>query len=66
MRLSQGIIKNSSGVWRGDIQEQRGPFEACGRAAYRGRIVVRLEGKMGFVAGAFFFWFVFFWACKRK
>ncbi len=65
MPLSQGIIKNSSGVWRGDIQEQSGSFEACGRAAYRGRIV-RLEGKMGFVAGALFFWFVFFWARKRK
>ena len=23
-------IKNSSGVWREDIQEQRGTFEACG------------------------------------
>ncbi len=32
----EGIIKNSSGVWRGDVQEQRGPFEACGQAAYRG------------------------------
>ena len=30
------IIENSSGIWRGDIQEQRGPFEACGSAAYRG------------------------------
>ena len=65
MPLSQGIIKNSSGVWRGDIQQQRGPFEGCGQAAFRGRIV-RLEGKVGLVAGAFFFWFIFFWACKRK
>ncbi|MCG8385385.1 MAG: hypothetical protein MJA30_07580, partial [Cytophagales bacterium] len=24
------IIENSCGVWRGDIQEQRGPFEARG------------------------------------
>ncbi len=28
--LNQGIIENPSGVSRGDIQEQRGPFEACG------------------------------------
>ncbi len=28
--LKNGIIKNSSGVWRGDLQEQRGTFEACG------------------------------------
>ena len=26
----EGIIKNSSGVWRGDLQEQRGPFKARG------------------------------------
>ncbi len=61
----QGIIENSSGVWRGDLQEQCGPFEACGQAAYRGWIV-RLAGKMGLVAGALFFCFVFFWARKRK
>ena len=59
------IIENSSGVWRGDIQEQRGTFEACGQAAYRGW-VARFEGKMGFVPGALFFGFVFFWARKRK
>ena len=29
------IIENSSGVWRGDLQEQRGPFEGYGQAAYR-------------------------------
>ena len=52
-------------VQRGDIQEQRGTFEARGQAAYRGW-AVRLARKMGFVAGALFFWFVFFWACKRK
>ena len=49
----------------GDLQEQRGPFEACGSAAYRGW-VVRFARKMGFVPGALFFCFVFFWACKRK
>ena len=46
-------------MWRGDIQEQRGTFEGCGQAAYRGWIA-RFEGKMGLVDGAFFFWFVFF------
>ena len=59
------IIENSSGVWRGDIQEQRGTFEACAQAAYRGW-AARLVGKMGFVPGALFFCFVFFWARKRK
>ena len=49
----------------GDIQEQRGTFEACGQAAYRGW-TARFEGKMGLVPGALFFCFVFFWACKRK
>ena len=28
--LNQGIIENPSGVSRGDIQEQRGTFEASG------------------------------------
>ncbi len=42
-----------------DIQEQRGTFEACGQAACRGWIA-RFEGKMGFVPGALFFYFVFF------
>ena len=63
--LFQDIIENSSGIWRGDIQEQRGTFEARGLAAYRGWIM-RLARKMGFVAGALFFCFVFFWAGKRK
>ena len=54
-----GIIENSSGVWRGDLQEQYGTFEACGQAAHRGW-AVRFEGKMGLVPGALFFWFVFF------
>ena len=26
----EGTIENSNGVWRGDIQEQRGTLEACG------------------------------------
>ena len=43
----------------GDIQEQRGTFEACGQAACRGW-TVRFARKMGFVAGALFFCFVFF------
>ena len=58
-------IENSSGIKRGDIQEQYGPFEACGYAAYKGW-AVRFAGKRGFVDGALFFCFVFFWACKRK
>ncbi len=28
--FSRVIIKNSSGVWSGDIQEQRGTFEGGG------------------------------------
>ena len=70
--FKQGVIENSSGVWKGDLQQQRGPFEACGQAAY-GDWAVRLAGKMGWVAGALFFGFVFFprrdaygWAGKRK
>ena len=43
----------------GDIQEQRDTFQACGQAAYRGWIM-RLAGKIGSVAGALFFCFVFF------
>ena len=28
--LHEGTIENSNDLWRGDIQEQRGTFEACG------------------------------------
>ena len=48
-----------------DVQEQRGPFEGWAQAAGN-RGIVRFAGKMGIVRGAFFFCFVFFWACKRK
>ena len=49
-------IENSSGIKKGDIQEQYGPFEACGQAAY-GSWIARLAWKMGLVAGALRFRF---------
>ncbi|MCG8391200.1 MAG: hypothetical protein MJA30_36955, partial [Cytophagales bacterium] len=54
-RANPGIIENSSGAWRGDLQEQRGTFESRGQAAYRGW-AVRLAGKRGWAVGALFFW----------
>ena len=57
--FKKGNIKNSSGVWSGDLREQRGPFEARGQAAYRGWTVC-FAWKMGLVAGTLFFWFAFF------
>ena len=48
-------IENSSGVWRGDIQEQRGTFEACGQAAYRGWVVRFERGKWAWFLAPFSF-----------
>ena len=57
--ITLDIIENSNGIWRGDIQEQRGPFMDCGQAACRGW-TARFARKMGLVAGALFFRLVFF------
>ena len=40
--------------WRGDIQEQRGTFEALGQAAYRGWIA-RFAGKWALLLAPFSF-----------
>ncbi len=36
LTYKKGITENSISGWRGDIQEQRSTFEACGQAACKG------------------------------
>ena len=47
-------------------KERRGPAKARPIRGVAGGKDACLSGECGFFAGAFFFWFVFFWASKRK
>ncbi len=72
IKFKQGIIESSSGLWRGDLQEQHGPFEAYGQAAYRDWVVC-LAGKWAWLLAPCSFGSFSFpegmpmaWARKRK